>query len=499
MMLYFARIAQVGFSLLFAGLVLSACGAPQPAAPATVTLLVSPLKAIGIVASTITPAPTLRPTAKPLPTMLPTLDPVNVSRQISESIRLETSVGVNSSSDQRVTGWSYGWRLSNYCTDGPYRWLDNEHLLLYPVTGEEEMMGLAEYALPFVLSLDDGQTWQPASNGPTYECDRPLWSDYLQLLIAADEQQTALYTSKGVIYRLYNSGNALWNRTYLSPSGRKALIGSSWLDLETGQTVDIGDDWGRKAYDPAWSSDETRLFECCFRYADARQGGAKQLHLSPLLPVGRGGPGPGERRILSRFVLSDTHVMVRYQFMEGEQIGVVPLIDPVAGTYEDIRTLVGFGKDVRCGGSPLDDGEHLALSCGKNDSYLVDLRSFITTTLPASTRPAAMTSTMSRDNQQWAWLSSEGRVLNVEDLSTQSTLQLTLTQPATQVVWHPNNVSLVAVGTDGTLWWIADPAIDRIEQLTTPLPEVRDVKWSPNGDKLAFVSGSDVYVVTVSK
>jgi hypothetical protein len=50
---------------------------------------------------------------------------------------------------------------------------------------------------------------------------------------------------------------------------------------------------------------------------------------------------------------------------------------------------------------------------------------------------------------------------------------------------------------DGRLWWLADAAADRVEQLTPPLPEVRDVEWSPDGDKLAFVSGPDVYVVTV--
>jgi len=367
------------------------------------------------------------------------------------------------------------------------------------VTGEIEGMGTGEYAMPVVLNLNDGQTWQPVSNGPTPGCDRPLWSDYLQVVISVNERETALYTSSGAIYRLYDVGNRLYNRTYLSPSGRKALIGSTWIDLETGQTVNTGNIWGSSAYDPAWSTDETRLFECCFQYADVRGGETKTPHWGKLSPVGRGGPGPGERHISSHWVLSDTRVMVDYQFMEGEQDGVVPLIDPVAGTYEDIRTLAGVDKIFSCMGRAQNDGEHAQLFCNKGGSYLVDLRSFITATLPASTRSAAMTSTISRDNQQWAWLSSEGRVLNVENLSAQSTLQLTLTQPATQVVWHPNNVGLTAVSNDGSLWWIADPKINHIEQLTASLPEVRDVKWSPSGDKLAFVSGLDVYVVNVSK
>jgi hypothetical protein len=491
----FARFPKIGLILLLAGLVLNACGAQKPTVAVNVT---SPVTTETL-RPTATQVPTARPTPKPLPTMLPTLDLVGVSKQISDSLRMEPSMGANGFTAQRVTGWSYGWRSSDYCADGPYRWLDNEHLLLYSVTGEEKGMGISQYALPVVLNLNEGQTWQPVSNGPTDECDRPLWSDYLQLLIAADERQAVFYTSSGVIYRLHDIGNPRGNRTYLSPSGRKALLGSTWIDLESGQIADVGGDWGRGAYEPAWSTDETRLFECCFHYADVKHGGTKNLRLGNLFPVGRGGPGPGERRISRQWVLSDTRVMVNYDFHEGEQLSVVPLIDPVAGTYEDVQTLVGIEKAVRCGGSPLDAGEHLSLYCGKNGSYLVDLRSFITATLPPPTGPALPTSTTSVDGQSLAWLSLDGLTLNIEDLSTQSTLHLTLTQPATQLFWHPNNTSLAVVSNDGSLWWIADPSVNHIEQLTAPLPEVRDVTWSPNGDKLAFVSGSDVYVVNVSK
>lgn len=56
-----------------------------------------------------------------------------------------------------------------------------------------------------------------------------------------------------------------------------------------------------------------------------------------------------------------------------------------------------------------------------------------------------------------------------------------------------------ALAADGSLWWIPNPAVDHVEQLTPPLPAVRNVRWSPSGTQLAFVSGTDVYVVRVTQ
>jgi hypothetical protein len=65
------------------------------------------------------------------------------------------------------------------------------------------------------------------------------------------------------------------------------------------------------------------------------------------------------------------------------------------------------------------------------------------------------------------------------------------------VSWDRQGTAFAILASDGSVWWVPDPAIDRVEQLTPPLPEVRDVKWSPSGTHLAFVSGKDVYVVEV--
>ena len=48
---------------------------------------------------------------------------------------------------------------------------------------------------------------------------------------------------------------------------------------------------------------------------------------------------------------------------------------------------------------------------------------------------------------------------------------------------------------DGSLWQIDYPALENVEQLTLPMPAVKDVFWSPDGSYLAFVSDKDIYIV----
>jgi hypothetical protein len=492
MMIYARAIA-----ILVLLLTLIACAISQPGP--TASFAKTPTAQVSTLSSptrTVRPTPTVRPTSPPLPTLMPTLDPAIASDRVRTSITLEITTGLSAHPLQRVTGWQNGLRSSGYCSDGPYRWLDNGHLLIYPVTGEVADMGVGEYALPFIIDLNGGQAWQPASNGPTAGCDRPLWSEPLQLLVAADRAETFLYAPDGKVFRRYAGGNEPYDMTtYLSPSERRVLIGSTWRDLETGQAVNVGKGWGKHVYALAWSSDESKLFKCCFLYADARTGQVKSFQPGQLSPVGRGGPGPGSSGIGSHWVLSDTRVMVDYDFY-GEKGRVTPLIDPVAETYEDIGTLVPG-----CSGLPQVDSKSSTMSCLSSKSqlvrYVIDLRTFTTQTLPSSPSTSVPTSTLSTDGRQQAFLSPDGLTLNIRDLSTQATRPVSLSQPAINIYWPLQGDGLAVLAQDGSLWRLAEAAVDRVEQFTPPLPEVRDVKWSPDGDKLAVVSGPDVYVVTV--
>jgi Tol biopolymer transport system component len=89
------------------------------------------------------------------------------------------------------------------------------------------------------------------------------------------------------------------------------------------------------------------------------------------------------------------------------------------------------------------------------------------------------------------------RTLSVLDVGTWTTRQVLLPEPGTRVFWRPQGNGLTVQATDGSLWWIPDMAVDHAEQLTPPLPMIRDVRWSPDGERLAFVSATDLYVVDV--
>jgi tricorn protease-like protein len=58
---------------------------------------------------------------------------------------------------------------------------------------------------------------------------------------------------------------------------------------------------------------------------------------------------------------------------------------------------------------------------------------------------------------------------------------------------------MVFTATDGSLWKIDYPTLEALEQLTPALPNVTQVNWSPDGNSIAFISGSDIYIVDTIK
>lgn len=91
----------------------------------------------------------------------------------------------------------------------------------------------------------------------------------------------------------------------------------------------------------------------------------------------------------------------------------------------------------------------------------------------------------------------DGLGIDICDVSAGTTSLVTLPFEAANVMWNRQGTTPTILASDGSVWWVPDPAIYRVEQLTPPLPEVRDVKWTPSGTHLAFVGGKDIYVVEV--
>jgi hypothetical protein len=55
------------------------------------------------------------------------------------------------------------------------------------------------------------------------------------------------------------------------------------------------------------------------------------------------------------------------------------------------------------------------------------------------------------------------------------------------------------VAEDGSLWQADYPKFDNFEQLTPILPNISQVNWSPDGNSISFISGSDIYIVDTVK
>jgi len=118
------------------GLLLITCGQSVTVIPSPIP---SPTNAIiELPTATVTPKMTTTLESTPTqayvpPTLLPTIDPNLVPNLLRESISSQTLKGANGHSLQRITGWDYGFRQQP-CSG--YQWLDSNHLLLYPRTGQ---------------------------------------------------------------------------------------------------------------------------------------------------------------------------------------------------------------------------------------------------------------------------------------------------------------------------------------------------------------------------
>ena len=519
------------------------CARPTPTA-------VSPLIPMSSPWPTATPPPTSAPTVTPSalptstsmpsptpipkPTLVPTIDPTALPDLLNTAFTVQQESGMDGHPLRRVTGWEYGL-CSSHRYSHPYRWLDNAHLLLFPLVGEREneMFGAIELTQPVVVNLNSGDVWLPAWDG--YQ--QPLWSDALQVLIVRQEREILLLDADGHVIQRYTDSTPRdlgIAPLHLSPSGRRLLAGFVWRDLETGRTADFSGQCKWTMGNPGWSSDETRLFDCCFGYADANTGEYGYFWLGELHQVGRGGGGP----LSSRWVLSDTRVMVEWDFYDGDK-PAVPLIDPQAQAYVDLCDVAGLPGTSACAigvfPSVAPDGEHVRV-----DRYIVDLRTFVTYTIPSDfgfsgwspdgqfallaenwdpatgyaeyqllsladgnlypvTETPGAAPAWGPLDKHLAFLAEDGDTLVMLDVETWTTHRVLLSQPSVDVFWHPQGDGLAVLAQDGGLWWISDLTTDTTEPLTPPLPGVHDVRWSPDGSHLAFVSGTDVYVVSISE
>ena len=473
-------------------------------------------------------------TLLPPPTFIPTLDPGELVDRLENAFVVNEQPGTNGHSLLQITGWEYGLRSSNYCEHGPYRWLDESHLLMFPNVGQEESMGTIEWTRPVVIDLD-GNSWLPPIDDRSNQCRAVEWSPTLQALISSQDGNLLVSRVNGELLKSIAGKGA--SGFVISPSGGKILAQNTWIDLINDNEVYFGWDAGRGAlFLPAWTQDEKRVFNCCYAYGDASSGESEQFDLGGLMQVGRG-LYPGFSGIESRWVLNDTHSMTLWDFyIDSTQMGIVPLFVPDSQAYVDVRNLVGIPADQLCRLTSVSpDGNLIWMNCGDQDDYLIDLRSyeknwFTDEQLSAWSEDSqfALIAKFSNFEERignfelfsiakqqrqalsdipihepvWApqghrmaYLSADGQTLVLVDAENLSSQSASLPGAFHQILWSPGAERLALVAQDGALWLIDAYDTTEPEQICSPISGVHDVRWSPDGRMLSLVSGKALYIV----
>jgi hypothetical protein len=521
-------------------LLLTACG--QSGLKRTPTSLPLPM---------VTPSPkvTSTPTIVPTPSRVPThtarliIETSQVPQLLETSLSIETSDALNGHTIRKITGWVYGFQdyPGGGFKNGPsYQWLDTNHLLIHPITGDITAPIPYSETFPAVISLDSGKVWLPISDEEwNYEYYLPHWSPKLQILITTQEENIFTYSSDGNLIATYKG-----KLDGVSPSGTKILIkGGIWIDLISGKKVNFG--WDkyslRERWHPIWSPNENRVYRCCYMYGDASTGESFGMPENAILIDGKqekgylntsSGEWVGNNFLLPQMRWEDTHPITT--------LGFIPLFDPSAQTFHNLIDFFGLPvelNDIYLAISISPNGDYMWLRLPLHETgYLVNLKT--REVQPhTSVSWSAQSKFMFIDSQVLALSSNELRalpeppgphqkypisgtshptkeiiasiyaderakqilyILDVETLLYQMVdlpSEFDEIYPATKIIWSPSGDRIALVTTDGSLWQLDYPNLQNLEQLTSPMPEVKDIFWSPDGTYISFVSDKDIYLV----
>jgi hypothetical protein len=474
--------------------------------------------------------PTLSPIITMNPTLVPTIGPGWEPEVLRQSYQINTVAVADGYRLTRLSSAVLGLRSADYCQTGPYQWMDDTHLLIFPLVGQEEGMGITDWSYPLVADLDQQRVWAPDINSrrPIRNCnEEPAWSDATNRLYSPTDGKILVYLPDGSPDQtIHESGPVL-----ISPSGKHLLTATSWIDLESGRSA-VHSLQLSTVFALAWSSDETRVFGCCYQYFDSATGKTSQFELGSLLPAGRG-VSPGFSGVQSSWVVSDTYATIEWDMQSSDSRGQVPLIVADTQAYIDLRDVSGMDPNTPCQLTSISpDRLKVWLGCDGGSGRLVDLTTFtfrffssdsilvswsmdsqagmvntannwrvfasldgewITPLIPAG-RAAAW----SPEGHQLAAISNDGTQLTIWNLETQTPGLLSLPGIFTDLAWAPDSSRLALQNSDGSVWLLPDLNHAAFEQLTPSLPQVGILQWSPSGEALAFTSTSEVYVVRLT-
>jgi len=515
---------------------------PSPTATLTPTIALIPSQT-----ATIEPTPT--PTYNP-PTLVPTIDPTSVPELLRGALSVQTMEDANGYGIRRITGWEYGFRQSPCCG---YQWLDSDHLLLYPRTGEGMqpfMDGSRKADLssqPVIINLENGYFWLPWSNIPTSIHVAPE----LGIVFQQEAYGSATGPTKEAIFTYTFDGEEIaryWGKILgVSPKGTKVLVDDDTIiDLRNDKIIDLA--WYmdydlERSSNLYWSADEIRVYRCCFYYADLRTGKSYNLEWSDLrgvdgksIPFSLRSPHVG-----GQWVRNDTYFFPKWDYWSfagdptmifspaEKKYSVIELpgasaINPETTSY----TISPDGMYVWIEGFSEVDGYHdfmVNLTTFETTSYDIPINGFFWSPdskfgwideldsnnayvlslarkkiMPFPVNPRYENEAVWHPKEPVLAYTSENDqtlvFLNAKDMSI---VGWKLPVSISGFYWSADGDHVVFTANDKSLWQVDYPKFQTFEQLTGPMASISNISWSPDGQYLAFIGGSDIYIVDTMK
>jgi len=548
-------------------LLLAACGQAPQATP----LVVQPTV---ITTETRTPFPTITPqsgatttivsTPRPTyvqPTIIPTIDPVLVPDLLKNAFSIKTLEDFNGYDARMITGWDYGFGTSiwyNYCP--AYVWLDKDHILLYPGAGQTPGPGgLGGYInavpQPAILNLKNGVVWLPPVNPSTATCNHIYWSQELEILVIPgsydDEEAVLTYSVDGTKLAYYPG-----TLNDISPSKTKVLINNDTIiDLRTFKKTDLN--WSLEDYyEPFlgrlfWASGETRIYRCCYFYADLVAGISQRFQRSDFHDKDGNHLNPsGLWFQQGQWVRDSTYFLVYWLAVDDGPVRYQPFFDPATKLFYDLWEEAGISPDFTWRYNDVSPDGNYVWIIGFERSYLVNLTNF-ESQLYSYQSPYTYADVNWSADSNFAWhqitdsenKSTDAEILSISDkklhsvptipqyesmhlwhltdnivvypaadknalifldASTMSFRELSFTDQESQykisnLAWNTSGDKLVFITDNHILWQVDYPALENMEQIIASANTIIGAQWSPDGNSIAFVSDSDIYIVDVRK
>jgi dipeptidyl aminopeptidase/acylaminoacyl peptidase len=322
------------------------------------------------------------------------------------------------------------------------------------------------------------------------------------------------------------------------------LDDNTLIDLQTNKSTTLA--WNLEYYpkdmfsDLFWTSDETRIYRCCYFYADLTTGTSYSSTRSDFQDINDNQREPWGLVYPGGWIQNDTYFLPEWNWLDYGDIRQLPMLDPAKKRVVEVRAEAGIPEDWSCTDIEVSpDGKYVWMT-GFGDSYLVDLTTFKAQYYPheiypyVNWSPNSKFALLSNNNDsysilsvidkklspvpvtpQWEWInwwhtrdniliypSKDKNAPILLDVSTLSFRELPFKVEGggyDSFVWSPNGEKIAFIAEDNSLWQVDYPKLENLEQLTQPLPDVHDVNWSPDGNSIAFISGSDIYIVDTIK